>query len=126
VGGEPRLGRLAEPTLLLGRHHLERIAVARAAFRLHLDEHEVAAAADDEVELVPADPDVPLEDPVATQSVEPPRAPLGSLPLQKRASGVPDAFLGVRRLKGQCSGTALRPERGQGREPAAEPGSDGL
>src|SRR5438132_9224058 len=72
--GEPGLGGTAQAALLLGSHHLERIAVATAALRLHLHEREPPAAADDEVELVAADPGVRLQDAIAAEAVEPPGA----------------------------------------------------
>jgi hypothetical protein len=115
MGREPGLGGPAQAALFLLGDHLERVAPARAAFRLHLDEGEPPAPADDQVELVAAGPDVPLEDPVAAQAVEPPRPPLSRTTCLNRAR-VPDVFLAVRRPKGQCFSTALRLKRRQGRE----------
>src|SRR6476646_12521 len=67
--GEPGLGRAPQAALLLGGGRLERVASARAALGLHLDEREPPAAADDEIELVAADPDVRAEDAIAAQAV---------------------------------------------------------
>src|SRR5437762_3611795 len=77
VRGEPGLGGAAQAALLLRGHHLEWVAVPPAAFGLDLDEREPPPPPHDQVELVPAAPDVRLHDPVAAQPVEPPRPPLG-------------------------------------------------
>jgi hypothetical protein len=63
--------------LLLGIHHLERMAAPGATFALHLTEDEPSSAPSDEVELVPARPDVRPEDPVAAEAVVAARATLG-------------------------------------------------
>jgi len=55
---EPRSCRLPDAAHLLRVDHLERIAVTDARFSLDLAEDECATAADDQVELVAADPDV--------------------------------------------------------------------
>src|SRR6266545_1750165 len=55
---QPRGRRTADATHLLRRHHLQRIAEARAGLRLHFTEDEIVPAADDQVELVAASPDV--------------------------------------------------------------------
>src|SRR5438034_8051665 len=74
--GEVRMPRAGEPALLLGANHLEGVAVALTALALDLDEHESPATADDEVELVPARPDVRCQDAVPAQPVVPERAKL--------------------------------------------------
>jgi len=56
-------------SLLLGRDHLERIAPARAALLLHLDEAKLPAPPCDQVELVAARPDVRAEHTPAAQAV---------------------------------------------------------
>ena len=84
VRGEPRLGRLPQAAHLLRRDHLERIAPLRAAFRLHLAEDDRPAAAQHEVELVAADPDVRRQHAVAAEPVVPQRAPLGARPDRAR------------------------------------------
>src|SRR4249920_1167097 len=55
---EPRLRGAAQPALLLGRQHLERVAEPRASLLLDLDEPQHAAAPDDQVELAAGGPDV--------------------------------------------------------------------
>src|SRR5438105_7113947 len=90
--GEPGLGGTAQAALLLGGHHLERVAVPTPTLRLHLDEREPPAPAHHEVELIAADPDVRLQDPVAAQAVEPPGATLRRATRGERARsgcGVP-------------------------------------
>jgi hypothetical protein len=74
--GEVGVPCAGEPALLLGADHLEGVAVALAALALDLDEDESPAAADDEVELVPARPDVRCQDAVPAQPVVPERAQL--------------------------------------------------
>ena len=74
---EPRLCRAAQPPLLLGRDHLERVAEPRALLLFDLDEAKSPPAPDDQVELVAAGPDVLAEDPPAAQPVPPHRPPLG-------------------------------------------------
>src|SRR3954469_15453566 len=78
--GKPPFGGAAEATQLLLGHHLERVAKANAALRLHLAEHERATAAGDDVELVATDPDVRAEDAVAAHSIPPRCAALRSVP----------------------------------------------
>src|SRR5205823_12150855 len=75
---QPRLGRVPQPALLLGPDHLERVAEAPAQLLLHLAEDEPSPAPGDDVELVAAGPDVPRDDPVAAQAVEPGGTPLGA------------------------------------------------
>ena len=58
VCNKPGLGRLPQSAHLLGRDHLQRIALLRAALRLDLAEDDCAPAAQHEVELVAADPEV--------------------------------------------------------------------
>src|SRR5205823_8453183 len=99
AGREPHLRCLAQPALLLLRDHLERIAVSVAALRLHLDERELPSAAHDEVELVPADPNVRLQDPVSPQAVVPPRAALGSTPGLTRSRGLGTSGGGSQRAR---------------------------
>src|SRR5439155_8423227 len=99
VGREPRLGSLAQAALLLLRDHLERIAVSVAALRLHLDERELPSAAHDEIELVPADPDVRLQDAVTAQPVVPPRAALGRTPGLTRSRGLGTSGGGSQRAR---------------------------
>src|SRR5579884_2851963 len=65
---EPGGGGATNTALLLGGHHLERVAEPLAALRLHLAEHDHAAAADDEVELVAGEPAVRVEDPVEARA----------------------------------------------------------
>ena len=55
------VGRLVQAGDLLGPDHLQRIAVAFAALRLHLAEHQPSAAPHDEIDLVAACPDVAPE-----------------------------------------------------------------
>src|SRR6266545_4418729 len=83
---QPRERGDANSPYLLRRHHLERVAVAIAALSFHLDEDNRAPAADDEVELVPADPDVRAEDAVETNAVVPKRSVLGRVPQVRRPS----------------------------------------
>src|SRR5205823_3576771 len=75
--GEPRLGRAAHATLLLDADHLGGVAERRTALLLHLDEPERAAAAGDEVDLVPGRPHVRAEDAPAAQPVPARGAALG-------------------------------------------------
>ena len=77
VRGQEGLRRPAQTAPFLLGHHLERVAVAPAGLGLDLAEDESPPAAEDEVELVPADPDVRAQDPVTAQAVMPPRPPLG-------------------------------------------------
>jgi hypothetical protein len=65
VGGQPHFRRAFQTTPLLRRDHLQRISPTLAAFRLHLAEDERPPAAQDEVELVAARPDVRREYAVA-------------------------------------------------------------
>src|SRR6201986_2762529 len=58
TNSEPGLRGTAQPALLLVRHHLERVAEARAALLLHLDEAQRPATSHDQVELVSSRPDV--------------------------------------------------------------------
>ena len=73
---EPRLRRSAKATLLLRADHLDRVDERRVRLGLDLDEDELPAAADDQVELVAARPRVRGQDAVAADEVMPPRAPL--------------------------------------------------
>ena len=66
---EPALCGAPEATALLGGDHLERMPEGVRLLPLDLAEDEPAAAADDQVELVPARPDVLAEDPVAPQAI---------------------------------------------------------
>ncbi len=75
--GEPGLGSLGQTTLLLGRDHLQRVAEPSPALRLHLAEDDRSPAAQDEVELVAADPLVRRQHAIAAQPEAPLRAPLG-------------------------------------------------
>src|SRR5205823_6435387 len=77
VRGEPRLGGTAKAALLLGADHLERVAVPGAALCLHLAEDQLPTAAQDQVDFVAADPDVPGQHAIEAQAVVPPCAPLG-------------------------------------------------
>src|SRR2546421_5433836 len=77
LAAEPGCRRLSQPTLLLGRDHLERVAESRALLLLDFDEAQIASPSHDQVELVAAGPHVLAEDPPASQPVPPPRAPLG-------------------------------------------------
>src|SRR5262245_59202510 len=72
-----RARRPLEPALLLGAHHLQRIAEALPALALDLHEHDPPAAPGYEVELVPSRPDVRAQDAVAAQPVVPARTELG-------------------------------------------------
>jgi hypothetical protein len=69
MGGKPGLGGAPQPPPLLRRDHLERMAERVAALALDLAEDEPAPAPDDQVELVPAGPDVRAENPVPAQAV---------------------------------------------------------
>src|SRR6266540_2057526 len=93
---QPGARRTADATHLLRRHHLERIAEARAGLRLHFAEDEVAPAADDQVDLVAAGPDVLAEDAVAAQPVMPARALLSFRARTPRVPGGPPAVRGRR------------------------------
>src|SRR5215831_9612030 len=77
--GQPRLRRPPQPSLLLGRHHLERVPEPRSSFGLHLDEAQGRAAPHDQVELVATCPDVLPEDAPATQPVPAHGASFGRL-----------------------------------------------
>src|SRR5438128_992034 len=77
MGRQEAVGGAAEAALLLRGDHLQRVAEAIAGLLLHLDEAQLLAAADDEVELVAARPDVGAEDLPAAQAVPAPGAPLG-------------------------------------------------
>src|SRR5581483_1888611 len=74
---QPGLSGTAEAPLLLRADHLERVAEALADLLLDLAEDQVPAPAGDDVELVPAGPGVPPQDPVAADPVVPGGAPLG-------------------------------------------------
>ncbi len=65
VRSEPGFRGAPEPPDLLLADHLERVAETATALGLHLAEDYGATAAHHEVELVPADPDVRPEHPVA-------------------------------------------------------------
>ena len=69
VARKPGLGGAPQSAQLFLVHHLERVAEARARLPFHLAEDEPAAAADDQVELVAAGPDVGAEDAVAAETV---------------------------------------------------------
>jgi hypothetical protein len=79
IGRQPRRRGAPDPADLLWRDHLQRIAETRPGLRLHLAEHESAPAAHDDVQLVPADPDVRSEDAIATQPVPADGSALGSV-----------------------------------------------
>src|SRR5207247_6104937 len=76
-GRQPRVTGLPEPAQLLPRDHLQRIAEPGTVLRLHLAEDEPPAAAQHQIELVAARPDVRAEDAVAAQPVVEPGPPLG-------------------------------------------------
>jgi hypothetical protein len=85
MSGEPRLGRPPQPPPLLGGDHLQWVTERLRTLALDLAEDEPVAAAHDQVELVPARPDVRREDPVPAQAVvqrgtplEPPPDPGGA------------------------------------------------
>src|SRR5260221_9496965 len=63
-----------------GVDHLQRVAEAAAALRLHLAEHHGAAAARDDVDLSPCEPAIRVEDAIATQAVPASGAPLRIIP----------------------------------------------
>ncbi len=73
---QPSLGRPPDPPGLFRAHGLEGVAELRAAASLHLTDDDGPAAADDDVELVTADPGVGGEDAVAAQPVVAAYAPL--------------------------------------------------
>src|SRR4051794_33811632 len=95
---QPRLGRAADPPLLLRADHLQRIAAAAARLAFDLDESQASAAADDQVELVPADPDVRPEDPPAAQPVPARRSLLCSV-TRSRAPGTTGGESGTARAR---------------------------
>ncbi len=76
VRSEPRLSCPDYPPQLLLVHHLERIAVPRAALPLHLAEDKHSSTASNHIQLVATRPDIRPENPVAAQPVMPDRAPL--------------------------------------------------
>jgi hypothetical protein len=80
VAREPGLRRVPHPPDLLRVHHLERVAESRPGLALHLAEHEVSAAARDDVELVPADPRIRVENAIGPEPVPAGGAPLGVVP----------------------------------------------
>src|SRR3982751_5632704 len=65
--------------------HLDRVAEAVTALRLHLDEREHAAAAGDDVELGAAEPAVVVEDSVAAPPQPARRPNLRAVPRRRRA-----------------------------------------
>jgi len=65
VRGEPGLGSSGQTTLLLGGDHLQRVSEPCPALRLNLAEDDGSPAAQDEVELVPANPRVRIQHAVA-------------------------------------------------------------
>ena len=67
---------MAQAPLLLRADHLDRVDEGRVRLGLDLDEDELPAPADDEVELVAARPGVRGQDAVSADEVVPPRAPL--------------------------------------------------
>jgi hypothetical protein len=67
------------PPELLLIDHLERVAIVGAALLLHLDDEDAAAAPQNEVELIAADPCVRVEQPVSPQPIMPESAPLSSI-----------------------------------------------
>src|SRR5687767_6117208 len=71
VAREPALGGDVHPAQLLLADHLERVAVAVPGLPLHFAEDDLAAAADDQVELVASCPDVGAQDAVAAETVVP-------------------------------------------------------
>ena len=66
IHNQPRFRSSAQAPLFLLGHHLEGITVPLSGLRLHLAEDELPPSAQDQVELVAADPDVRAEDAVAT------------------------------------------------------------
>ena len=76
---EPRRRGPPQTPSLLRVHHLDRIAKPLSRLLLHLAENEPAAAADDQVELITADPHVRRQNPVPAHAVPPHSAPLGAL-----------------------------------------------
>ena len=69
VPGQPRLRGEPQPPQFLLVDHLERVAEPIAGLPLDLAEDEPTAAPDDQIELVPAGPDIRAEDAVAAQAV---------------------------------------------------------
>ena len=84
VRREPEPGGAADAADLDGVDHLERIAEAVAALRLHLDERHEATAARDEVELSAAEPPVVVENAVAVQAVPARGTDLGLVSRRRR------------------------------------------
>ncbi len=76
VRREPRLSCPDDPPKLLLVHHLERIAVPRAALPLHLAEDKRFPTASNDIQLVATRPDIRPENPIAAPPVVPDRAPL--------------------------------------------------
>ena len=69
MAGDPGLGGPSEPTALLRRHHLERMAEVCGCLAFHLAEDDPPATPDDEVELVASSPNVRAENAIAAQTV---------------------------------------------------------
>jgi hypothetical protein len=69
VPGQPRLRRELQPSELLLVDTLERVAEPVAGLPFDLAEHEPPAAPNDQIELVPAGPDVGAEDAVAAETI---------------------------------------------------------
>jgi hypothetical protein len=76
---EPTLRRGVNPPELLLVDHLERVAIAGDTLLLHLDDEDAAAAPQDEVELIAADPCVRVEQPVSPQPIVPESASLSPI-----------------------------------------------
>ena len=73
--GEP-LAEADHPLALVAVHRLVALPGGEALPRLHLGDDERAAAADDEVDLARARAEVPLDDAVSAEAIEPGGAPL--------------------------------------------------
>jgi hypothetical protein len=86
VRGEPRVRRPPHASLLFGADCPDRAAERiRGSSLLYLDEPQHAPASDDEVELVPAGPDVRAEDAPSTKPVPPRGAALAAIQRRTRA-----------------------------------------
>jgi hypothetical protein len=86
VRGQPRRRSPSQPALFLRAHHLQRIAEPRVFLGFDLAEDQRPATADDEVELVAADPGVRFQDAIAAEAVVPQYAPLGAVANRTRAT----------------------------------------
>lgn len=79
VRSQPGLRPLADAPYLLAIDHLQWIPELGAPLLLHLDDEQPPPAPKDEIELVPADPRVGVEEPVAAEAIVAEGAPLAAI-----------------------------------------------